>query len=129
MLFHDFGLKVLALSASIVLWTTYTAEPFSEVGYTVPVAFLNVAPGYTVDGDAPTTVRVRLRGRAGLLRRLGSGDLSVNVNLADAAAGEIPVRLTPAMVEAPYGTQVEAISPDQFRIKLVTISIPPATAQ
>jgi hypothetical protein len=126
---NDLGLKLLALAISFGLWATYTAEPFSEVGYSVPIAFLNVPPGFTISGDAPSNVHVRLRGRSGLLRRLGSGDLNVSVNLANARAGEMPIMLTPAMVEAPYGTQVVLIAPTQFRLKLITSSAPPETPQ
>ena len=36
------GMKLLALAISFLLWSTYTAEPFAEVGYNVPIAFVNV---------------------------------------------------------------------------------------
>jgi hypothetical protein len=127
--FNDLGLKVLALAISFALWATYTAEPFSEVGYSVPIAFLNVPPGLVIADDAPSNVHVRLRGRAGLLRRLGSGDLSVNINLANTSLGEMPIRLSPAMVEAPYGTEVVLIAPTLFRVKLVTTPTPPQTPE
>src|SRR5947209_3728896 len=125
-LLRDLGLKLLALAISFVLWASYTSEPIADTGYNVPVAFINVPAGFTVAGDAPTAVHVRLRGRPPLLRRLDARDLSVTVDMARATAGEVPVQLTPAMVEAPYGTQVVLMTPAQFRVTLVLSPTPAA---
>jgi hypothetical protein len=124
MFLHNIGLKVLSLAISCALWATYTAEPFADVGYNVPLAFVNVPAGLALGDDAPNNVHVRLRGRTGLLRRLTPADLNVSVDLAGAQSGPIAVSLTTGMVRVPYGTEVSLITPSQFRITLVTSATP-----
>lgn len=121
---HNVGLKLLALAISFSLWVTYTAEPFADVGYNVPLAFVNVPAGLALGDDAPNVVHVRLRGRSGLLRRLVPSDLNFNVDLAGVKAGRVPVELKPEMVHTPYGTEVVLITPAQFRVTLVTSATP-----
>ncbi len=122
--FHNLGLKLLALAISCSLWVAYTSEPFADVGYNVPLAFINVPPGLALGDDAPNAVHVRLRGRTGLLRRLTPADLNFSVDLGNAKAGTVPVHLKPDMVRVPYGTEVVLITPAQFRITLVTSRTP-----
>jgi len=124
---HNAGLKLLALAVSSSLWVIYTAEPFAEVGYAVPIAFTNVPEGFAVTGDAPNTVRVVLRGRSGLLRRLTPSDLALDIDLGTAPSGEIPVRISDQMVRVPYGTEVARITPSQFRISILRTAVPPTS--
>lgn len=116
---HNWGLKLLALTLSFLLWTTYTAEPVVEVGYQVPLEFVNLPNDLELSGDLLTQVHVRLHGRAALLRRLSRADLAVMVDLNGRPAGETHVRLTKEQVTVPYGTTVERISPSQVRVLLV----------
>lgn len=122
-LFHDAALKLLALLISFSLWAVYTAEPFAQVAYNVPLAFVNVPAGMVVSGvtagNVPATIRVTLRGRSGLLRRLVPADLNFSVSLAGTRAGEVPVRLTPDMVRVPYGTEVVRVAPSEFDVTLI----------
>jgi hypothetical protein len=118
LVFKNLGLKLLALAISFFLWSTYTAEPFAEVGYNVPIAFINV-PRTLAISDAPTTARVVVRARAGLLRELNSSDLSLNVDLSQLRPGEAQIELTSAMVSVPFGAEVVHVTPMQFRLSLV----------
>jgi YbbR domain-containing protein len=116
---HNWDLKLVALVVSFLLWTTYTAEPISEVGYQVPLEFNNVPKDVEISSDAPTEVQVRVRGRSALLRRLSRADLGIAVDLSGRRAGEMLVELTPDMVSAPYGATVVRISPSRVRVLLV----------
>ncbi len=122
---HNWGLKLIAVGISFFLWATYTAEPFAQVAYNVPVAYVNVPDGLAVGGAPPNIVRVVLRGRSGLLRRLTPADLTLDVDLATAPSGEVPIRLSPGMVGVPYGTEVVRLAPAEFHIALVPTSTPP----
>jgi hypothetical protein len=126
---HNLGLKLIALTISFFLWATYTAEPFEQIGYNVPVAYLNVPEGLAVGGSPPNTVRIVLRGRSGLLRRLTPADLILDVNLATAPSGDIPIRLSPTMVSVPYGTEVVRLAPAEFHLSLVATKIPPEASE
>lgn len=122
---HNLGLKLIALGISFFLWSTYTAEPFAQVGYNVPVFYVNVPTGLAVGGAPPNVIRIVLRGRSGLLRRLTPADLTLNVDLATAPSGEVPIQLLPTMVEVPYGTEVVRMAPTEFHVSLVPSKTPP----
>lgn len=115
----NWSLKLLALAISFLLWTTYTAEPFSEVGYVVPLEFRSVPPNLEIAGDVPTQVHLRVRGRSGLLRRFTPADFSIAVDLSGRPAGETLVPLTPDQVTVPYGATVVSIAPSEVRVPLV----------
>lgn len=116
---HDWGLKLLALALSFLLWSTYTREPVSEVGYVVPLEFRNVPANVEISGDVPTLVHVRVRGRSGLLRRIVPADLSIAVDLSGQPPGETSIHLTPAQVSAPFGVTVVSIIPSDLRVPLI----------
>ena len=113
------GLKILALAVSVLLWTTYTSEPFAEVGFQVPLEFTSIPSQLEISGDVPTSVHVRVRGRSMLLRRLTPADLSIRIDLKDGREGDSLVRITPDMIAAPYGANVVRVSPAEFHVSLV----------
>src|SRR5271165_2186010 len=94
---HNWGLKLLALAISFSLWAAYTAEPFAEITYMVPIAFVNIPSGLDVAG-VPAGIRVRVRGRAGLLSRLTASEVSIDADLSEAHAGDTVVEVKPALV-------------------------------
>ena len=124
-LFHNFGLKLLALAISFFLWGTYAAQPMAEAGYEVPIVFVNVPGGLTISSDTPSTVQLLVRGRAALIRRLGPANLGFTVDLARANPGETRIPLTSEMADVPYGTEVVRITPPELRLTLVATSAPP----
>jgi len=124
----NWSLKLLALAISFLLWATYTAEPFSEVGYLVPLEFRNVPPSLEISGEVPMQVRLRVRGRSGLLRRLTPAELSIAVDLSGLTAGATLVHLAPDQVTVPYGVTVVSIAPSGVRVPLVPRrTVPPGT--
>lgn len=116
---HNWHLKLFALLAAFLFWSTYTSEPAAEVAFVVPIEFRNVPPQLELSGDIPAQVRLRVRGRSALLRRLSPADLGVSVDLASAQPGELRIELTPDIVETPYGATVVRIAPAEFRVSLV----------
>ncbi len=118
------GLKLLALGVSVLLWTTYTSEPFAEVGFQVPLEFTSIPSQLEISGDVPTSVHVRVRGRSVLLRRLSPADLSIRIDLKDGRQGDSLVRITPDMISAPYGANVVRVSPSEFHVSLVRSNAP-----
>ena len=126
---QDAPLKLVALGISFFLWATYTAEPFAQVGYNVPVAYVNVPNGLAVGGAPPNVVRVVLRGRTGLLRRLTPADLTIDIDLAASAAGDVAIRVSANMVGVPYGTEVVRLAPSEFHVSLVPSAAPPEPSE
>ena len=116
---HNWHLKLFALLAAFLFWSTYTSEPAAEVAFVVPLEIRNVPPQFEISGDIPTQIRLRIRGRSALLRRLSAADLGITVDLSGTQPGEILIELTPNMVETPYGSTVVRIAPAEFRVTLV----------
>ena len=123
--FANAALKLLALGISFLLWTTYTSEPFAEVGFQVALEFTNMPPQLEISGDVPTSVHVRVRGRSALLRRMTAADLNLRMDFKDGKEGTALVRIIPEMVRAPYGATVVQVSPPEFHVTLVPRRGPP----
>jgi len=123
-IFANATLKLLSLGVSFLLWTTYTSEPFAEVGFQVPLEFTSMPPRLEISGDVPTAVHVRVRGRSALLRRLVAADLNLRVDLKEGKEGASEIRITPDMVGAPYGATVVQVSPSAFQVILVPRRVP-----
>ncbi len=115
---HNLGLKLLALAMSFLLWTTYTSAPVAEVSYLVPIEFNNLPKDLEISGDVLAQARVRVRGRAALLRRLSPSDLGLSVDMGGARPGDNSIPLTPDQVAAPYGATVVRVTPAQVRVPL-----------
>lgn len=122
---HNWGLKLLALALSFLLWATYTAEPVAEEKYEAPIVFRNLPEGTHLSGEEPAVAHVVMRGRATLLRRLQPSDLALTVDLTGQAPGESVVRLTQRHINLPLGTEVVRITPAQARVRLVPRSTAP----
>jgi hypothetical protein len=123
-IFANATLKVLSLGISFLLWTTYTSEPFAEVGFQVPLEFTSMPAHLEISGDVPTAAPVRVRGRSVLLRRVVAADLNLRVDLKDGKEGASEIRITPDMVGAPYGVTVVQVSPSTFQVTLVPRRVP-----
>ena len=113
------GLKLLALAVSFLLWTTYTSEPFAEVGFQVPLEFTSMPSQLEISGDVPTSVHVRVRGRSALLRRMVPADLNLRMDMNDAKQGTTSLAISTEKVGAPFGATVVEVSPSEIRVTLV----------
>ncbi len=113
------GLKVLALAISFLIWTTYTSEPYAEVGFLVPLEFTTMPAQLEISGDVPTNARVRVRGRSALLRRLIAADLNLRLDMKDAKEGTTVLQVRPDMVGAPFGATVVQVQPAEIHVTFV----------
>jgi YbbR domain-containing protein len=76
-----------------------------------------VPPNLEIVGDPPTVVDVRVRGSAGALGRVASGELVAVIDLALARAGQRLFHLTAADVRTPFGVEVVQVSPSSVSIR------------
>ena len=118
-IFANAGLKILALAISFLLWATYTAEPYAEVGFMVPLEFTTMPPELEMSGDVPTLVHVRVRGRSALLRRMIPADLNLRLDMKGGKQGTMTINFTPEMVGTPYGATVVQVEPTEIHVTLV----------
>ena len=119
-IFANAGLKLLALAISFLVWATYTSEPYSEVGFQVPLEFTTMPAQLEISGDVPTVVHIRVRGRSALLRRMIPADLNLRLDLKDGKPGTTTMQITPAMVGAPIGATVVQVAPTEIHVTLVS---------
>jgi hypothetical protein len=117
--FANAGLKLLAVAISFLIWATYTAEPYAEVGFQVPLEFTTMPPELEMSGDVPTTVHIRVRGRSALLRRMIPADLNLRLDMKSGKQGTMTIHFTPEMVGAPYGATVVQVEPTEILVTLV----------
>ena len=117
--FADAGLKLLALAISFLLWATYTAEPYAEVGFQVPLEFTTMPSQLEMSGDVPTVAHVRVRGRSALLRRMVSADLNLRLDMKQGKEGTATFNITPGMVGAPFGATIVQVAPTEIHVTLV----------
>ena len=123
-IFANAGLKLLAVAISFLLWATYTAEPYAEVGFQVPLEFTTMPPLLEISGDVPTSAHVRVRGRSALLRRMIPADLNLRLDMKDGKQGTTTLQITPEMVGAPYGATVVQVAPSEIHVTLVPRHVP-----
>jgi YbbR domain-containing protein len=114
----NWGLKLLALGLSFLLWTTYKSEPVVEIGYDVPIAYVNIPRELEISNDVATQAHVRLRGRSALLRRVARTDIDIRVELSHLRAGENQVPLDQGAVTVPFGAQVVYLTPPRISVVL-----------
>ena len=119
-IFANAGLKLLALAISFLLWATYTAEPYAEVGFLVPLEFTTMPPQLEISGDIPTVAHIRVRGRSAMLRRMVSADLNLRLDMKDGKEGTTTLQITPEMVGAPFGVTVVEVAPSEIHVTLVS---------
>ncbi len=117
--FADAGLKILALAISFLLWATYTAEPYAEVGFQVPLEFTTMPPQLEISGDVPTVAHIRVRGRSALLRRMVPADLNLRLDMKSGKEGTTTLMITPEMVGTPFGATVVQVAPAEIHVTLV----------
>jgi YbbR domain-containing protein len=104
---------------AFLLWAAYTREPRVEVGFDVPVEFVQIAENAEVAPETPSQVHVRLRGRSLVLRRIGPSDISVRVDLARMGAGEMRYQPVADQLELPPGVELVSITPAELKIQLL----------
>ncbi len=71
--FRHLGLKFIAVAVALGLWFTVAGEETVERNLAVPLELQNRSEQLELVGTMPTTVHVRVRGRAGIVSQLDPG--------------------------------------------------------
>ena len=118
---EDWGLKLLALGITIVLWLAVTGQnkPVTQRLSGVQLSFLK-HPGLEISNDPIGSVEVTVHGSPGLLDPLKLRDLVVTVDISSQKAGERVVRLSPESVrmDLPPGVTIMSFRPSTIPIRL-----------
>jgi YbbR domain-containing protein len=115
----NLGLKAGAVLLAFAVWLYVAAQEKTtiEVG-NVPLKLESVPTEWAVTGDVPDTVNVRLRGSKSTLTRVSPAQVSAFLDLSRAQLGQQIMLLDAATVRAPFGVDVEAVTPPQVILTL-----------
>ncbi len=109
--FRYLGLKAVSVVLAIFIWLIVAGEETVERGLRVPIEFQQFPAALELVGEPPTDVDVRIRGAAGTVARLTSGEVAAVLDLRGATPGQRLFQITPENVRTPFGVQVVQISP------------------
>src|SRR4249920_2706171 len=101
--FRHLGLKTVSVALAVGLWMAVSGEETVERGLRVPLELQQFPAGLEIQGEAPSTVDVRVRGTSGVLSRVSAGDVVAVLDLHAARAGSRLFPVTPEQVRAPFG--------------------------
>jgi YbbR domain-containing protein len=114
--FRNFGLKVVALIAAVLLWFAVTREPVAEVAISVPVEFHNSPEHLEISTEVIPQVQVRVRGPVREVRDLSASEIHAIIDLEQAKPGERTYDLNPRRIRVPDGIEVVQAVPSQMRL-------------
>jgi len=115
-----FGLQALSIALAVILWFLVAGQQQAERSLRVALEFQNIPESLEMTGEPPSAVDVRVRGAAGTVAQLRSGDLIVLVDLRSARAGKRLFHLTPAEVTVPHGVTVLHVLPSTVSLQFET---------
>jgi YbbR domain-containing protein len=116
--FRNFGLKLLSVGIAVLLWISVSGEETVERGFRAPLELQQFPAGLEIQGEAPSTVDVRVRGTAGALSRANAGDIVAVLDLHAVRAGNRLFAMTPEQVRSPYGVEVVQVTPSTIALAL-----------
>jgi len=115
-LFHNVGLKIVAVLLSIVLWLFVTSRGQSEMSLDVPIEFKNIPAGLEMVNNSAKTIDLNIRGQERFMQFLKSSDIRVSVDLSKAKKGEGIYYINRGDVFLPNTVTVTNINPSSVRI-------------
>lgn len=127
--FRNLGLKLLSLGIGALLWISVSGEEVVERGLRAPLELQQFPQGLEIQGEAPSTVDVRVRGTSGALSRVGPGDIVAVLDLHAVRPGNRLFAMTPEQVRSPFGVEVVQVTPSTIALALeqsLTRSVPVA---
>ncbi len=116
--FEHLGLKLVAFGLAVLLWFAVARDPVVERILRVALHFQNVPELIEILGEPLGAVDVRARGAAGIVSRLQPGDVTAIVDLRAATPGLRLFHLDAGNVDAPFGVEIEQVSPATVAIEL-----------
>jgi YbbR domain-containing protein len=114
--FHNFGLKVLALLIAIGLWYSVTRDPVAEVAINVPIELHNVPDKLIISSEIIPQAQIRVRGPARVVRQLQAEEVHPIIDLRGVVPGERTFDLTSRQIHLPREAEVVQVVPTHLSI-------------
>ncbi len=117
---RNWGLKLLALVLSFLLWLALMPEEkiFSEKSLGAPLEIQNLSPDFEIVEKPQTTVEVTLRAPNRLLAGLTPADIRAVLDLGGASVNQEEYPLNPEMIAVPAGAKAVRVLPNKVRVKI-----------
>src|SRR5574341_763706 len=111
-------LKIFSLLLAIVCWYVVRSEQERIRDFAVPLQYENLPADLDLSGRVVDSVVVRLRAPEPVLRTITEDRLAARIDMANAPLGEQYVTMTPGMIKAPGGVEIDHISPDLIKVSV-----------
>ncbi len=110
-------LKLASFFIAIALWFFVMLSGRSEVAMEVPVAFINVSPGFEVV-DYPKVISVTIEGQERLLKYLKPNEISAVLDIGEAKAGRSFYTISRKDITLPKSFLVAGINPETIALTI-----------
>jgi YbbR domain-containing protein len=116
---ENWGLKLISIGLSLMLWFYVTSKGETEVTLTVPLELRNIPQNMAVVGPVASALEVRVQGQERVLRDITTGKKVVGiVDLSMTREGENVVRLSPDDISRPPEVVVTHMSLSEVKVRL-----------
>ena len=112
--FHNLGLKLIALALAVGLWLVVAREPISEIAVDIPIELQNLPASLEISSVSIPRAQVRLRGPARIIHE--PFDVRVGIDLRSAQPGERTFDLSSQHVHRPRLVEVVQVVPAQVHL-------------
>ncbi len=110
--------KLATLAAVSLLWFVLVGQQNAELGFSIPVVYLNVPEELTIEGGQVQKVHVRLRGSREVLTFVDPTQLQVAIDLGKARAGTQAYAISHKDIKLPPGVQLVGLNPSVIPLQL-----------
>ncbi len=114
--FHNFWLKIISLTAAVLLWMAVARDPIAEVAVTVPIEFQHVPDNLEISSERIPEAQIRVRGPGRMVRNLAQAEVHAVIDLSGARPGEHTSDLTGPQIHVPRDAEVVQVVPAQLHL-------------
>lgn len=119
MLVENWGIKLISLGLSLMLWFYVTSKGKTEMTLTVPLELRSIPQNMAVVGPVASSLEVRVQGQERVLRDITTGKKLVGIlDLSMTKEGENVVRLSPDDISRPSEVAVTHMSLSEVKVRL-----------
>ncbi len=118
---NNYGLKILAIIFSALLWYLVVGEQVIEVGMPVSLGLKDIPENMIVVGKPQMEVEVTVSGPENYINKLSPADISGVIDLTDGEAGKKAYRVYADNISAPGMIRVARIRPSYVNIRLESL--------
>ncbi len=115
---HDWKTKLGAFMLVMVAWLIIAIQQEMIINLTAPIRHNHLPAELALDEASTKSVGLMLAGRRNRIGELKEGDIYVQVDLTELAAGDHLIKLSSANIDVPMGVKVDRITPQNITINL-----------